>query len=110
MSENIIDHEETTEKESLKTKLSNFYQKHKTAIVVGGSAVGGIVTAAVLKSLISDDSNEPTDETSYDGDDELLWTVNATVEEALVLDEKLSEIRDTSVEEETPELEESIEE
>ena len=90
----IIDHEDTPNKESLKTKVSNFYKKHKKTVIASGVVVGGVVTTAVLKSLTSDNDTREDESTEDDATD--LWIFTGTTEEVNALSEAALEMRESS--------------
>lgn len=102
MSENpiIIEHEVSSDqeptKETLKTKATNFYRKHKKKVIAGGAVVGGIVTVSVLKSLTSDDDTEQEDSADHETES-YTFTLDATEKEAEVIGGILEDVTDTSV-------------
>ena len=97
----IIDHEEPSDKEptkeTLKTKATNFYRKHKNKVIAGSAVVGGIVTVSVLKSLTSYTDIEQEETTDKDAESHS-FTLNATEAEAEVIGGILEDITDSSVE------------
>ena len=59
---NIIteDTETTTRFKQAKTKVADFFKKHKTAIAVGVGSTAVIGLAAVVRSITSDDDDQKT--------------------------------------------------
>ena len=96
-----IEHEELPNqeptKETLKTKATNFYRKHKNKVIAGSAVVGGIVTVSVLKSLTSDKDTEQEETTDKDAES-YSFTLDATESEAEVIGGILEDITDSSVE------------
>src|SRR5699024_2028856 len=80
-----IEHEELPNqeptKETLKTKATNFYRKHKNKVIAGSAVVGGIVTVSVLKSLTSDKDTEQEETTDKDAES-YSFTLDATESES----------------------------